>query len=273
VTEQQEHDHARPELDLLKAYIDGCLRAWAHEGPGLEALIAEEGNAHEDVVLLVQEYFLRAMTYADAIWLILGNNLAASFFPLLRSLYEAHVAMRYFAMLGEGDQLREAQVASVHHWFFQRYWVRKRIGTRREIATDKAELSRVEERIAILSGEFPEAIMAEAERRQKCYSWTGKDMSAMLSKCGLPGDYFRMYSPLSTITHGHHILITGAVFDWTPEDYERRARSCRLRLRGIRRLAQDILHRPFSDEAIDSYTPGDVLELRYSHAWFKVPRP
>jgi hypothetical protein len=273
--EQQEQDHAlaRPELDLLKTYIDGCLRAWAHEGPGLEELIAAEGNAREALVLLVQEYFLRAVSYGEAIWLLLDRHLAVAFFPLLRSLYESHVAMRYLSTLNEGEQLREAQIASVHHWYFQRYRVRKRIGRPKELPTDKAELSRIEERIGVLLTQFPAATMSEAENRQKCYSWTGKNVSELLDTFGLASDNDKTYSPLSTLTHGHHILITEAVVRWTPEDYELRAKSCRSHLRAIRRLAQDILHRAFSDASIDSYTPGDVLELRYPHGWFKVPRP
>lgn len=224
-------------------------------------------------MLLVQEYFLRAVSYAEAISLLLGKHLGVAFFPLLRSLYEAHVAMRFVATLDGGDQLREARVASVHHWYFQRYRVRKRIGTPKELPTDKAELSRIEDRIGVLVGQYPAPTMAEAEVRQKCYSWTGKTMPELLDTFGLASDYDKTYSPLSTLTHGHHILITGAVVDWTSEDYERRARSCRSHLRAIRRLTQDMLHRPFSDAAIDLYMPGDVLELRYPHGWFRVPRP
>lgn len=264
---------AGSEIARLGEYAAGFNRAWEHDAPHIEELLKDGGRPYELLVQLVQEYFLRAISYANGIVLVLEERLGIAFFPLLRSLYEVHLALLFLARKSEGEQLREAQVASIHRLFHLRARIHMRIREKRELATDGRERKEIEEQITALATEFPADILAEAEGRQTCYSWMGDDVYTLLDSFGLADDYYKTYSRLSAVTHGHHTLIAVNIVDWTPDVYERHAATSRSHLVKIRRLLQDILHLPFSDASIDSIASGDFLEVRYSHAWLKVMRP
>jgi hypothetical protein len=258
-----------PELDLLKRDVEGMIRAWEHEVPMIRAVIEQGGRPYELLFVLVHEYYDRAVSYSDAIWHVLRHAIGVAFFPLMRSLYEAHVALRFLAVRPDGERLREAQIATAHSWYHPRWQIR--VG--RKLDVDGAELLRIEENLARIGKEITPEIMALAKKRESCFSWTGKSMSELLKEFGLESDYYGTYSPLSNMTHGHHVLISAHVLGWTLEDYERGAATARSHLRAVRRLMQDIVYLRFSDPEIDSFSPGDSMEIRYPHLRARVDRP
>ena len=104
--------------------------------------------------------------------------------------------------------------------------------------------------------------MQEAERRASSFSWTGRSFKQLLEDLGMVSEWNATYSPLSNMTHGHNVLISAHISEWTLERFERSAATTRSHLRAARRLMQDILHLRFSDSEIDSFNQGDIMELR-----------
>jgi hypothetical protein len=261
----------RPELDRLHQYIEGIKRAWEHEVPTMEALAAQAGYPRIFLQEVVQEYFWRAVSHAEGIHTMLDRRLGIPAVPIIRSLYEAHLAFVYLHQRTPKDRAVEAQVAFAHHPYHVRYEIAK------GIQVDEPGgrmLEEANEDIARCQLEMqPEAIVL-AEKRQGSRSWTGQDVRPLVEKYAVVNDEYKdLYGMLSTLAHGHHALVSLHIMNWPPEEYERYARDTHVRLRDIRMRMQDILNLRFSDAAIDEFRQGETLLVHLPHASMRSARP
>ena len=263
-----EATHARPELDLLSKQVAGMQRSWKRELPMLEALAAQGDVARNFLQDVVQDYYWRSVSYGEACWTLLQRGDGISFLPIMRSLYEASLALAFLRDRDEAERKREAQVAIAHELYHVLWQIQKekRPDQEGKIASDVADNLRE------LGELIPEDVLTVAEKRSSCFSWTGLDASRLITLYDSQNPYL-LYSNLSNLAHGHHKLIARHVMRWTPEKYEEQAAHARMRLKQVRRSMQDLLALRFSDPEIDELMPGDVMLVRMPHANIRTARP
>jgi hypothetical protein len=217
---------------------------------------------------VVQDYYWRSVSYGDACSTLLATENGMSFLPVMRSLYEASLALAFLGDRDEKDREREAQVAVAH----ELYHVLWQIQRERRADEDGTLAAAVAENLNELSDLIPRDVLGIAEKRSSAFSWTGLDTSRLISLYDSQNPYL-LYSNLSNLSHGHHKLIARHVIRWTAEKYEEQAAHARMRLKRIRRSMQDILSLRFSDPEIDSFLQGDVMVVRMPHANIRTARP
>lgn len=259
---------ARPELDLLAKQVAGMQRAWERELPMLEALAAQGDTARNFLQDVVQDYYWRAVSYGDACSTLLARENGMSFLPIMRSLYEASLALAFLGDRDEKQRECEAQVAVAHELYHVLWQIQKE----KRPDPDGKLAAAVTENLNELGALIPERVLAVAEKRSSSYSWTGLDASRLIALYDSQNPYL-LYSNLSNLSHGHHKLIARHVIRWTPEKYEEQAAHARMRLRQVRRSMQDLLALRFSDPEIDEFVPGDAMVVRMPHANIRTARP
>ena len=244
-------------------------RAWEHELPTLQALAAQGGVSRQFLQDVVQEYYWRGVSYAAGCWMMLNEQLGIPFVPIMRSLYEAYLALAFLSDRSDADRVREAQIATAHQWFHVLWQIDE---DRRDDpgGTIRAE---VEDVLRELGASIPADVLDVARGRRSCFSWTGLNVADLVARYDPKNPYYALYSGLSSLGHGHHRLIARHVMQWSSENFERQAAHARRRLRLVRRLMQDTLALRFSDATIDEYLEGDTMIVRLPHANIRAHRP
>lgn len=208
------------QLESLSKDIDATWRAMYEARTEFYEMANAATQAHRDFLDLVLDLFSRVRENSAGIVVCLASGKLLPAVTCYRASFEASVTIRYLILHPRPEF--EAQVARAH------FFVRCKFLEEKAAEPDHNEIAAAS---AILDGmSMPLDVMAEAIRRQDCFSWTGRNFHLLCQAAfGTDRQYREHYQGLSSLTHPH-APATALVDTPEPHRVEQLARRARIEL-------------------------------------------